>query len=93
MRHNISPRAVAQNVSTSGSSAQSNAFNAATKIIRVVCTTDTYVVFGANPTATSAGIYLVAKVVEFFSVNPGDKVAALQVASGGVLSITEGAQL
>lgn len=88
----VTPRDVFQQVSTSGSSAQSSAFGAKTQKIMVVATADAYITIGTNPTATSASFYLPAKVPLWFGVQPGEKLAALQVSSGGVVSIAEGIQ-
>ena len=82
---------VSQTVSTSGTSAQSAAFGAGTSIIRVIASEACFLVFGANPTATSAGMFLAAGAVEYFAVTPGQKVAAIQASTGGSLYITEAA--
>lgn len=87
---NITPRDVAQVRSFDGTSKQSNAFAATTTRIRLVASQHCYIAFGANPTADNTGIMLIANVPEFFGVLPGEKVAALQVSSGGNLSIAEG---
>lgn len=89
MRNNITPRNNPQVVSYDGST-QSVAFGANQRVARMVSTTACYLAFGSNPTATSSGIYLPAGVVEVFGITPGEKVAALKVASAGVLSISEG---
>lgn len=78
-------------VAVSGVSAQSAAFQAGTRFVRIVATTDVYLAFGSNPTATSTGILLPAGVVEVFPVNGGEKVAAIQVASSGTMSVCEDA--
>ncbi len=57
--------------------------------VRVVVTTAAYIKIGVGPTATSSDVYLPADSVEYFSVNPGEKVSAIQVASGGTLHVTE----
>jgi hypothetical protein len=85
------PRAVAQKVTVGATHAESSAFAAATKRIRLVATVDTYIALGSAPTATSSSLYLVANVPEFFGVIAGEKVSALRVGgSDGVLSIAEG---
>lgn len=90
MRNNITPRNAPQVVSYDGSVACTNAFGANTKYLRVVATTACYLAFGTTPTADSTGIYLPAGVVEVFGVKPLEKIAAIKVASAGILSITEG---
>lgn len=66
-----------------------NAIGAGTWAIRVVVTTAAYVQVGSSPTATSADVYLPADRPEIFICNPGEKVSAIQVASGGTLHVTE----
>jgi hypothetical protein len=80
-----------QTVTISGvSAATTNAVSVRTELIRIISTTDCYVQIGSAPVATSADWYLPAFVVEYFRVEPGsDKVAAIQVAAGGILYVTE----
>lgn len=93
MRPRLTPQ-TGQAVTITGTSAQSAAFAASTKYIRLVSTTACWIQFGANPTATTTtpSILLAANVPEFFGVTPGQKVAGIQDAAGGKLSIAEGAQ-
>ena len=61
-----------------------------TSHVRLVATSDCYVAFGANPTAVAgAGMLITASTPEYFWVAPGEKVAVIQVAAGGILNITE----
>ena len=76
-------------VAISGSSAASSAFASQTTIVRVVSTTDCFIRFDANPTATSSHMYLPAGVVEYFRVTPGHKVAGIQRSAAGNLYVTE----
>lgn len=79
-----------QKVTFSGTSAATtNAIGAHITVVRLVATEPCYVAFGGAPVATSSSIYLPADRPEYFTVNSGDKVAALQVGSGGVLDVTE----
>lgn len=103
--------AVIQNVTISGVTAQSAAFQTGsptltynpdgtpatqannTTHIRLISTTNCWVVFGANPTATSTtGMYLPALSPEYFWVVRGEKVAVIQDTAGGTLNISELAQ-
>ena len=76
------PAIADQAVSTSGTSAQSNAFNANTRFIAIstpaaqaVCA-----LFGTNPTAlTASSLRLPANSIIFFGVQPGHKVALIDV--------------
>ena len=70
-----------QTVTTSATSAQSNAFNADTRVIAIstpaaqaVCA-----LFGANPTALVTSLRLPANSIVFFGVKPGHKVALIDV--------------
>ena len=56
-------------------SVASAAFDEATRLIRVIADADVYLAFGAAPTATATAIRVPADTVEYFEVNPGDKVA------------------
>ena len=77
-----------QNVTTSGTTAvTTNAVG--TPFVRLACTASCYVVFGTAPTATSSGILINAGAKgEIFKCSPADKIAGIQVAAGGVLSVT-----
>lgn len=65
----------------------SNAVNAQTELVRVVVTSHAFVAIGA--TATSASTYVPANTPEYFAIGAGEKVSAIQVASGGTLHVTE----
>lgn len=86
--HVFNPGA-SQNVTTSGTSAQSAALGGNTLIVRLIATTDCRVAFGANPTATATSMLLTAGVPEFFTVQVGSKIAAIATGLGGALNITE----
>lgn len=64
----------------------SNAVRAA--IVRVTCTTAAYVAFGVSPTATASDMYVAADATEYFHIEPGHKVSAVQVSAGGTLYVT-----
>jgi hypothetical protein len=57
--------------------------------VRVNCSTDAYIAFGAAPTATTSDIFMAAGRPEYFTVSPGQKVSAVQASSGGTLSVSE----
>lgn len=65
-----------QTRSLSGTSAQSSAFNSRTKYVRLFTDTACFVLFGANPTATTSHTPLAANSAEYFEVNGSDKIAA-----------------
>lgn len=83
---------VSDYVSVAATSAQSAAFGARTFEIRVVSTTNCHINIGDNPTAAATdnnGIYLPAGVVEYFHVNPGQKVAVIRDSADGTMSVAE----
>ena len=69
------PRVTSQSV-TYTTSAQSAAFNGKTRYIRVVADAVAYLDFGSNPTSTTSDTRLPSGVVEFYGVEPGQKVSA-----------------
>lgn len=68
-----------------------NAVGAQTYKVRVLCTTDAYVlnVDGVAVAAAATGMYLPALTPEYITVTPGQKVSAIQVSSGGTLEVVE----
>ena len=66
------PAVTGQQVTTSGTSAQSAALNSKTKYVRLETNVDIYLEFGTNPTAAStSALKMYATDVEYFAVNPG----------------------
>ena len=66
-----------------------NPMSAGVHKCRVVATSACYIRIGSSPTATVSDPYLPANVVEYFTINPGEQVSAIQVSAGGSLSVTE----
>jgi len=74
----ITPEVTHQTVAITGSSVQSNAFNSATRLIRVHADAICSIQIGStNPTATTTSARFVAGQTEYFLVNPGDKLAVI----------------
>jgi len=71
------PSNVDQTVTIGATSAQSSAFQASTNLIRVVADATCAIAIGANPTATATNLFLPANVVEYFEVQPGNKIAVI----------------
>jgi hypothetical protein len=71
--------------------AVSNAFGAHVHVVRLIATTACHIVFAGTPTATTNDMYLAAGREEYFSVHPGQKVAAIKAtgSSAGILNVTE----
>lgn len=72
------PPLAEQVITVTGASAQSAAFNGATKMVRIATDVPVNLAFGANPTATVSKLYLPSGGVEYFSVVGGMKVAVIQ---------------
>lgn len=68
-----------QKVAFTGTSAQSATLNASTTLVRVHTDGTCSILFGANPTATTSNLRMVADSTEYFSVqaNSGLKIAAI----------------
>jgi hypothetical protein len=69
------PPVASQKIAVSGVSAASAAFNRLTYIIRVNCDVTVSVKVGAAPTAAATDLRMVGDTVEYFVVQPGDKIA------------------
>lgn len=78
-----------QSIVTSGTSQVSNAFTDNVSIIRVATNQDVYCELGNNPTATTGSMLMPAGAIEFFAVDPGQKIAVLQVSTSGRFTVTE----
>jgi hypothetical protein len=75
-----------QNISFDDSVATTNAVTSS--LLRLTATQDCYVKIAASPTATSSDILFLAGT-EYIVVEPGVKVAAIKVATAGILSVVE----
>lgn len=60
-----------------------------TRFVRVLCTTAAFIAVGTAPVAVAGDFPLAANVPEVIPVFPGEKVSAIQVASGGTLYVHE----
>jgi len=78
-----------QRVAVGAASVQSTVLGPQTGLVRVCASTDCNIAFGINPVATATSLYLPAGAIEYFGVNPGEKIAVIQVSTGGFLFITE----
>lgn len=79
-----------QNVTYTGTAAATaSSVSSGVLRVRLLATTDCYVQIGKSPTATTSDVYLPSLSAEYIIVNPGEKISAVQVASGGVLNVTE----
>lgn len=72
------PSIAVQAVAIGATSAQSAAFNAATRLVRIHTDAACSYRFGANPTAAATSPRLATDSTEYFSVVPGHKVAVIE---------------
>lgn len=73
------------------SAATSDAFERG--IVRVCVTAAAYVAVGETPTATSGDLLMPAGSVEYFAVQPGQKMAFLRVVGDGSATVTEAGEI
>lgn len=59
------------------------------RVIRVMCTTFSFIAVGTAPTATTSGMPMPAFATEYFVVPTGYKVSAIQSSAAGTLYVTE----
>jgi len=71
------PAITTQTVTIGASSAASSAFNAKTRLVRVVSDVDCHIEYGTSPTATTSKTFLPAYVPEYFGVDGGNKIAVI----------------
>jgi len=71
------PAISTQQVTVAGASAQSAAFSADTRFVRLRTDTACRIVAGDNPTATTSDLSLDANQAEYFGVTPGQKLAVI----------------
>lgn len=71
------PGVARQTVAIGGTSAQSAAFNAKTRYVRLHTDATCSILFGANPTATTSTPRMAANQTEYFAVTRGDLVAVI----------------
>lgn len=71
------PAVTTQKITISGTSAQSAAFGATTKFVRLHTDTICSVLFGADPTATANHMRMAADQTEYFGVVAGQKLAVI----------------
>ncbi len=76
-------------VAYTGTAGTTTAMPVGTNCVRLVSTTDCFIRIEPNPTAVADDdLYLVSGIPEYFEAHEGDKVSAVQVASGGTIYVT-----
>ena len=89
--HQSARNSTTQAVAYTGTAAAStNAFGTQTRQIRVVANSACHYVITGTPVATVTDPFLPANTVEYLSVNPGEKISAIQAATGGLVTATAG---
>jgi hypothetical protein len=73
------PAQAYQTVAIGAGTTQSAAFGPTTQYIRAHCDAVCSVAFGTNPTATAVLTRLAANQTEYFSVQPGHRVAVISI--------------
>lgn len=68
------PEQTAQTVTPDANGVLSAAFSARTGIVRICSDADVLLAFGSSPAGADAKTYLPTGIVEYFSVNPAEKV-------------------
>lgn len=75
---------------TAASAASTNAFATGTCQVRVVANSACHIVVAGTPVATTSDPFLPANWVEYLTVSPGEKIAAIRAATGGLVTATDG---
>lgn len=80
-----------QTISYDSSVSASNAFGSQTYQIRVVSNSACHIKIGdGSQTATTSDPFLPAEFPEYFTVTPGQKIAAIKAATAGLVTATAG---
>jgi hypothetical protein len=85
------PVGATQTITSSGTSAAtSSAVGAQTYAVSIAATEDVYITFAAAPTATATnGVFHKKDWPTTYRISPGEKVAAIQVSTGGTVYVSE----
>ena len=66
-----------------------NPISAGIRKARISVTSAAYIKVGVAPTATTSDAYMAADSPEYITINPGEKVSAIQASVGGTLKVVE----
>lgn len=73
-----------------GTQGRTSALSGQCRKIRVWCSTEAFIAIGGSTVAaTTSDTPVAAKTFEYFTVQPGQYVSAIQSAAGGTLYVTE----
>ena len=79
-----------QKVAFTGTAGTSTAIASGTNIVRVCCSSAGYIKLStAGTAATATDMFMPAGVVEYFIVDPGTRISAIQDTAGGNINLTE----
>ena len=82
---------VTQTIAYDSSAAATDAFAAQTRAVRLVANSACHVAIGDGAqTATTANPFLPANQVEYVTVAPGQRIAAIKAATNGLITATAG---
>lgn len=87
--HALRPNTTQDVAYTATAGTISNAVGTNTTVVRVYVTSDAHIAIGSDPTADTDDMPMLADAPEYFKVNQGDKVSAVQQSAGGDLYVTE----
>jgi hypothetical protein len=89
--HHSSRNSTTQAVAYTGTAAAStNAFGTQTRQIRIVANSACHYAIAGTPVAVVTDAFLPANWVEYVTVNPGEKISAIQAATSGLVTATAG---
>ena len=90
-KQNSSRIGATQTIAYDGSVGATNAFGTETYQVRLVANSGcNYRIGDGVQTATISDLYLPANVVEYVTVSPGQRIAALKAATNGLVTATAG---
>lgn len=75
---------------TGTAAASTNAFGTQTRQVRIVSNSACHYAIAGTPVAVVTDAFLPANWVEYITVNPGEKISAIQAATGGLVTGTAG---
>jgi uncharacterized Zn-binding protein involved in type VI secretion len=75
---------------TGTAAASTNAFGSQTRQIRIVANSACHYVINGAPVAVVTDPFLPANTIEYVTVNPGEKISAIQAATAGLVTATAG---
>jgi hypothetical protein len=75
---------------TGTAAASANAFGEQTRKIRIASNSACHYVIAGTPVAVVTDAFLPANTIEYVTVNPGEKISAIQAATAGLVTATAG---